>query len=500
MTRRDALALAPASALAAGSDAIVVDPAPVHPLSPQLYMQFMEPLGVTDSSVEACWDYERDDWREDFVKVTRDLAPGVLRWGGLFSRYYKWREGVGPPALRPLMRNYVWGGRETNRVGTAEFVGFCRRTGAEPLMCVNFLSDGDQKFRRTREGDRSGDAREAADWVSYANDPANRERRGHGTAEPYNIKLWQLGNETSYGKVCFSKREAIAHTIEFAKAMRERDPSIQLIGWGDRGGTEDRALWAVDMAREAGEHLSFIAIHMMQQRPARDDTVLRGRLYQKDPARAWDELMEISRGIDARLVELEQALGRNPLAVAVTEGHLSLPPHNANPILTEWLTGVYHARAMNTYERHGARVKIAAGADYAGTRWTVNAVILPVPGGQSYFTPAGAVMRLFGRNRGAEAVAVRSAPADLDIAASRREHRIWLHVANTSFSRSCPAAFAVSGRSVARATVHEIAPDDVRTAASPDDPSAFAPRTKAVEGVCWRFPAASVSVVELEVT
>jgi alpha-L-arabinofuranosidase len=499
MTRRDALALLPATAVAAGSDTIVVDPAPLHPLSPHLYMQFMEPLGVTDGSVEACWDYERDNWREDFVKVTRDLAPGVMRWGGLLSRYYKWREGVGPAGRRPLMRNYVWGGRETNRVGTGEFVDFCRRTGAEPLMCVNFLSDGQRRFRETREGDRSGDAREAADWVSYANDPSNRDRRAHGAAEPYDIKLWQLGNETSYGNECFSKTDAIAHTIEFAKAMRERDPAIQLIGWGDRGGP-DSALWAADMVRDAGEWLSFIAVHMMQQRPIRNDTVLRGRLYQKDPARAWDELMGMSRAVDARLVGLEQVLSRNPISVAVTEGHLSLRPHNANQILTEWMTGAYHARVMNTYERHGARVKIATGADFAGTRWTVNAVMVPVPGGQSYLTPVGAVMRLFGRNRGTHSVAITSCPADLDIAPSRKDNRIWLHVANTAFARSCPATFAVSGRYIARATVHEIAPEDVRASASPDEPDAFAPRTKAVTGALWRFPPASVSVVELEVT
>lgn len=63
-------------------------------------MQFMEPLGVTDVSVEAAWDYGRDDWRRDFVEVIRDLAPGLLRYSGLFSRYDKWREGIGPAAKR----------------------------------------------------------------------------------------------------------------------------------------------------------------------------------------------------------------------------------------------------------------------------------------------------------------------------------------------------------------------------------------------------------------
>ena len=31
---------------------------------------------------------------------------------------------------------------ETNQIGTAEFVDFCRQVGADPLMSVNFESDG----------------------------------------------------------------------------------------------------------------------------------------------------------------------------------------------------------------------------------------------------------------------------------------------------------------------------------------------------------------------
>src|SRR5580765_8134017 len=85
-----------AEAAAAGGG-IIIDPKPLFDISPHLYMQFMEPLGVTDPSVEAAWDYERDDWRKDFVETTRDLAPGMMGFGGLVSRYYQWREGVGAP-------------------------------------------------------------------------------------------------------------------------------------------------------------------------------------------------------------------------------------------------------------------------------------------------------------------------------------------------------------------------------------------------------------------
>ena len=292
---------------AASEATVVIDPTALFPISPHLYMQFMEPLGSTDSSVEAACDYAVDDWRKDFVDAVSDLAPGLVRFGGNFSRYYKWREGVGPVGKRPLMRNYDWGGKETNRVGTHEFVAFCRRVGADPFYCVNFEGDGIPFFKKTPEGDRTGNALEAAEWVSYANDPDNAERKANGFPDPCNIKLWQIGNETSYVREAFSKEQAIAHTREFAKAMRERDASIKLIGWGDKGrGSAD--LWASDMLRGAGEYLDYVAIHMMGQSPKKPDTVLSGLRYQADPVRAWEELRELSNNVESRIQELEEAI------------------------------------------------------------------------------------------------------------------------------------------------------------------------------------------------
>jgi alpha-N-arabinofuranosidase len=494
---RPARAEAQAEAAASSGAAIQIDPTPRFEISPHLYMQFMEPLGVTDPSVEAAWDYEADDWRKDLVETTRDLAPGMMRFGGLVSRYYKWHEGVGPPARRPAYRNYVWGGKETHRTGTHEFVNFCRRVGAEPMYCVNFAGDGDPRYAKTREGDRTGTAREAADWVSYANDAHHAERKANGVAEPFRIQFWQLGNETSYGNTCFRKEEALRKTIEFARAMRKRDGALKLIGWGDSG-------WAADLVKQAGEYIDYVAVHMMAQTPLSPDTVLRGNRYQTEPERAWEELMGlVGPRIERKLLELEETLAGNGSnhGIALTEGHLSLAPHNSNPILTEWLTGVYHARVMNLYQRHGAKVKIATAADFNGTRWTTNALIHQVPGGVSYLLPAGAVMRLFKRHNGSHGVEVKSKPASLDIAASRTEDKVFLHVANMNYSGATEAAFAVGGMAATAGRVWEIAPEDPRQEISPLNPGVFAPREHRLgqrEPLRWRFPARSVSVLELD--
>jgi len=489
----------------AGPNTITVDPKPLFDISPNFYMQFMEPLGATDSSVEAGWDYEINDWRADFVGVVRDLAPQTMRWGGLFSRYYRWREGIGPVAQRPTMRNYVWGGIESNRVGIHEFAGFCKIVGADPLMCVNFQGDGFQTYRNKPEGDRTAGPDEAADWVSYCNDPDNAERHRNGAAQPFNLKLWQLGNETSYGRGGFTLEESIRATIAFAQAMKKRDGAVRLIGWGDHGDTPlGRALWATELVKRAGEHLELVAMHMMGQSPRGGDTVLRGYEYQKDPARAWEELLELAARVHVRLAEMEHTLASEDSkhGIAVTEGHLSLQPHNANPILTEWLSAAYHARSMNTYLRHGARVRICTGADFAGNRWTVNAVMMQTPRGVSYLLPVGAIMRLYRRYHGTHGAAVTSAPPSLDIAASLGIDTVVLHVLNTDFKSAIAAEFRVPGRRIVSGVVHEIAPADPRAYVDIQHTKTFDPVQKRVAvapgaPAQWSFPARSVSAVIL---
>lgn len=509
--RREFLKSAPAGAAAsaearaqaapAGPDAVVVDPKPLFDISPWLYMQFMEPLGTQDGSVEAAWDYRADDWLDSFVSVVKDLAPDSIRFGGIFSSFYKWREGVGPAKSRPWMYNYLWGGKETNRVGTREFVDLCRRVGAEPFYCVNFMSDGRPEYINAWDGkNRSGDAREAADWVSYANDPDNKERKAHGSSDPYNLKLWQLGNETSYSRTGFTKEQAIAATIDFAKAMRARDRSIKLIGWGDWGtGPAGRELWAADMAKRAGDQLDYIAFHMMGQGPSRKDSVLANPNYRKAPERVWQELLEFPPKVEARVRELEDAVRAvtPKLKLAITEGHLGL--YRSSILTSEWLTGVYQAMVFNIYQRHGDMVRIATNADFEGTRWASNAVM--ISGRTCYMRPVASVMRLFKRVSGRQGVRVTTCPADLDIAASRTGNKLYLHVANMNYSRSVTASFNVAGMTVTGGTVHEIAPEDPLAIVYEGAPDVFRPVEKTIPmraGMRWPFPARSVSAVELD--
>ena len=165
----------------------------------------------------------------------------------------------------------------------------------------------------------------------------------------------------------------------------------------------------------------------------------------------------------------------------------------ANRDFHEWLTGAYHAHMMNIYQRHGDMVKICTGADFAGNRWTVNAVLFSAWG--SWLLPSGSVMRLFKRVNGKQAVRVASAPRDLDIAASRTGNRFCLHVTNMNYGA------AVEGMAIVGGKVHRIALANPREAVDMDRKEVFAPVERNLAAgpvVSWRFPARSVCAVEME--
>jgi alpha-N-arabinofuranosidase len=464
-----------------------IDPTPRFDLSPNLYMQFMEPLGVTDGSVEAAWDHEHDRWRDDVIQATRELAPPLIRWGGCLSSYYRWKEGVGPRAARVPFLNLLWGGVESSQIGTHEFVDFCRQVGAEPFFAVNFESDGRGRWAHpAKGGPRTAGPEEAAAWVDYCNNPGNRERIANGAREPFALRLWQIGNETSYDPTGYDVDTAARRTAVFAGAMHQADPAIALIGWGDSG-------WARRMLEIAGEHLEYLAFHHMI-RPERDpdspvkgqESPINGSRFRSDPARKIARIREEIAGYDIKL--------------AKTEGHFAVDGRNRNELLSTWAAGVSNALILNVHERNGDVLKIATQADFCGNRWLVNALIIPTPRGKlrPYLLPTGRVMALYRAHAGERAVTVTGAPEGLDVTASRTGDRITLHAVNTRRAQPVRATLAVKGFAVAGAHAWEIARDPM---AEIDElaPDLFDPREREAENPReWEFPSASVTALELD--
>lgn len=167
---------------------------------------------------------DENGFREDICKAIKDSHAKTLRYpGGNFVSNYHWEDGIGKKELRPRVFDYAWLTDDDNRMGTVEFIELCRKVGAEPYICVNM---------------GSGTAEEAMHWVEFCNGTTNTKyanmRRELGYEEPFNVKLWGLGNEM-YGDWQFASCSAIDYAKkakDFAKAMKWVDPTIELVAAG----------------------------------------------------------------------------------------------------------------------------------------------------------------------------------------------------------------------------------------------------------------------------
>ncbi|MCJ7681481.1 MAG: alpha-L-arabinofuranosidase, partial [Candidatus Aminicenantes bacterium] len=394
---------------------------------------------------------------------------------------------------RKPMLNMQWGGIYNNQVGTYEFVDFCRKVSADPLICVNFESDFRKIWAVSPNGDiRSAGPEEAAEWVDYCNNPQNKTRRKHGHQETYDVKLWQIGNETSYDEDAIDVETAARKTLTFAKSMRKADPTIRLIGWGENG-------WAKKMAEIAGEELQYLAFHNGFG-PGGEDSPLRGIEYRKDWAKTWEYFMNAYKMPEDRIKEMrEQVAGLN-IPLAITEAHFFLPGRNRNEALSTWAAGVSNARMLNVHERNGDLIKIATLADFCGTRWQNNAVIIPTPQGsrKSFLMPVAMVMALYRKHTGQKAIQITASPKDLDITASRTGNRLFLHVVNTHRTRSVSTQVKVNGQTIKSGRVFCIALDPAYEVFE-HMPEITRPKQSDIAGDGkWMIPAASVSAVELD--
>ncbi len=472
---------------------IKIDPKPLFKLSPYLYMQFMEPLGTADTSVDAAWDFVHNRWRPELMEAVQYLKPTMVRWGGCFASYYRWKEAVGAFEERKPMLNLAWDGLYSNHVGTKEIISFCREVASEPLLVVNMESDGRMNWAYPAPGmDRLGTKEEAAEWVDYCNNPDNPLRRSHGDSEPYQVKYWQIGNETSYDPNGFDRDTAARKTSEFAKAMKKADPSIKLIAWGDDG-------WAARMCEEAGEDIEYLAFHHHFDSGLKDSP-LYGTEYRKDPALTWEHLMHAYRSLESKLDSMREQVKPFGKKIVMTEGHFALPGRNRCEVLSSWAAGVSYARCMNTQARNGDILDIATMSDFFGNRWQVNSIMIPTPvrNYKPYLQPVAWVAALFRHHSGEDGIRVIG-PSELDITASRTGNKLFLHLVNTSMTESHEIDFEIEGMTIEGGTAYEIASDPMLeiTELIPD---VFKPVEKAIEGKSWQIPPASVTAIELNVS
>ncbi len=224
--------LIPLSAVAQKASITIDTARTIGHIDPNIYGVFMEPIGGTGrrkfntvygTLYNPGSEYaNKDGFDTRYIDAAKELKITNMRWpGGNHTADYHWMDGIGPKNKRPVLKELAWGFIDSNQVGTDEWVELNKAIGSTNVVCINA---------------GTGTLDEAAHWVEYCNLPANSYypdlRAKYGHPKPYDIKLWDLGNEVDGEPWIIAHKTAddyVKFAKEAAKIMLDADPGLKFV-------------------------------------------------------------------------------------------------------------------------------------------------------------------------------------------------------------------------------------------------------------------------------
>ena len=426
--------------------------------------------------------------RSDVLEKVKGLSPAFIRWpGGNVAQDYHWEWAVGPRDSRRSWVNLSWKNElEPGDFGTVEFIRFSRNVGAEPAITVNI------------EG-RGATAEEAAAWVEYCNGSVSTKygalRTAHGYPQPFNVRLWEVGNEI-WGSWVRGHSDAETYARNFtryAAAMRKVDPTIKLIAVGDNDMN-----WNRTVVSRAGADIDYLAIHHYygKQEMAGDLSNLMARplFYEK----FYQQVAEL----------LNQISPSHRIQLAINEWGLDLPESQQYSMLS----ALYGARLMNVFERTNGLVAMSAVSDLING-WPGGIIQAGRDG--LFVSPIYLVNQLYATNLGTELlqVDVKSETFDsaregkgisyLDAVATRSaDHKsIFVKIVNSNLKEPMTTSITLAGVGlmglVDVATVNSARLTDANSFATPKAVTLTRSSIPARPSFVVTLPAHSVTVLTL---
>jgi alpha-N-arabinofuranosidase len=201
--------------------------------------------------------------RTDVLDLVREIGPTVVRYpGGNFVSNFRWEDSVGPKENRPTRLDLAWHSIETNQFGLHEFVDWAAKVGTEPMMAVNLGTRGLQ---------------EACDLLEYTNHPGGTywsdRRIENGAANPFDVRLWCLGNEMD-GPWQVGHKTAAEYgrlAAETGKAMRLIDSEIELVACGSSSSAMPTfGAWEAEVLEHCYDAVDYISLHAYYEETADD--------------------------------------------------------------------------------------------------------------------------------------------------------------------------------------------------------------------------------------
>jgi alpha-N-arabinofuranosidase len=223
----------------------------------RIYGSFIEHLGrAVYGGIYEPGHPEADEmgFRKDVLELVKELNVPIVRYpGGNMVSAYNWEDGVGPVEQRPRRLELAWRTIETNEIGTNEFAAWAKKVNSEVMMAVNL-------------GTRGIDA--ARNLLEYCNHTSGSYwsdlRISHGYKDPHKIKTWCLGNEMDGPwQIGHKTQEEYGRlAVETAKAMRQVDPSIELVACGSSNSSMPMfPQWEATVLEHTYDAVDYISLH-----------------------------------------------------------------------------------------------------------------------------------------------------------------------------------------------------------------------------------------------
>ncbi|MDR3496639.1 MAG: alpha-N-arabinofuranosidase [Ancalomicrobiaceae bacterium] len=357
----------------------------VSEIDPRLYGSFIEHLGravYTGIYEPGHPTADQTGMRGDVIELVRELRVPIVRYpGGNFVSAYNWEDGIGPKQQRPTRLDLAWHTTDSNEVGVHEFADWCDAVGAELMYAVNL-------------GSRGLDA--ARNCLEYARHPGGSHwsdlRIANGRAEPFNIRLWCLGNEMDgpwqIGHKTADEYGRLAH--ETAKAMRAFDPSIELVVCGSSNAKmATYPQWEATVLDHTYNEVDYISLHMYFDNKASDTPAFLAEAIKLDTyissvSGVIDFIKAKKRSAKTVYISFDEWnvwYHSNEQDRAILEGASGWP--SSPPLLEDiynFEDALQVALIINTFIRRSNVVKIACLAQLVN----VIAPIMTVPGGPAW--------------------------------------------------------------------------------------------------------------------
>lgn len=197
---------------------------------------------------------DEDGFRKDVMELVKELDVPIIRYpGGNFVSNFYWEDSVGPKNERKKRLDLAWRTLETNEIGLGEFDKWLKKVNSQMMMAVNLGTRG------------ISDALNLLEYCNLDTDTYySNLRKSHGIKEPYNVKVWCLGNEMD-GPWQTGHKTAYEYgrlAAETAKAMKVMDPSIELVSCGSSN-VEMPTFpeWEAVSLEESYDYVDYISLH-----------------------------------------------------------------------------------------------------------------------------------------------------------------------------------------------------------------------------------------------